>query len=267
MTLRLAWLTDIHMNFLSPEQMTTFCAELQASEAEAFLITGDISEAPTLAYHLALLGDSVQRPVYFVLGNHDFYKGSIEGVRRSVAARCAGSPWLRYLPEAGVVALSDACALVGHDGWADGRFGNYRESQVMLNDYVLIRDLARLSPEERLRRMQSLAEEGARHLRRALTDALDRYPRVLVATHVPPFREACWYQDAISDDNYLPHFASKVSGDALTEVLGGRPGKEVLVLCGHTHGGGRTQPLTNLEVRTGGAEYGRPAIQEILGID
>lgn len=267
MTLRLAWLTDIHVNFLSPEQMASFCEELRNSEADAFLITGDISEAPTLGFHLEQLGDSVRRPVYFVLGNHDFYRSSIGGVREETTARCARSRWLRYLPEAGVVPLSETWALVGHDGWADGRFGNYWGSPVLLNDYFLIEELAWLSLEERLRRIQSLAEDAACYLRRTLWDALDRYPRVLVATHVPPFREACWHQNAISDDNYLPHFSSKVSGEALKEVLSTRPGRELLVLCGHTHGGGRTQPMPNLEVRTGGAEYGRPAIQEILRID
>ena len=105
------------------------------------------------------------------------------------------------------------------------------------------------------------------HTPGTLKEALDRHPRAVVATHVPPFREACWHQNAISDDNYLPHFSSKASGDALREVLEGRPDKEVLVLCGHTHGAGRTQPLPNLEVRTGGAEYGRPVIQEIVLID
>jgi hypothetical protein len=84
---------------------------------------------------------------------------------------------------------------------------------------------------------------------------------------VPPFRESCWHQNAISGDDWLPHFSSKASGDALKEVVASRPDKQVLVLCGHTHGSGRAQPLPNLEVRTGGAEYGRPAIQEILRID
>lgn len=265
--MRLAWLTDIHLNFLSLEQMEAFCAELRDSEADAFLITGDISEAPTLELHLTRLADSVQRPVYFVLGNHDFYRGSIPEVRSTIAARCARSQWLRYLPEAGVLRLSETWALVGHDGWADGRFGNYRDSPVMLNDYVLIRELAWLSQEDRLSRIQALAEEAASHLGRTLSDALERHARVLVATHVPPFREACWYRDAICDDDYLPHFSSKASGDALRKALEGRPDKQALVLCGHSHGAGRTQPLPNLEVRTGGAEYGRPAIQEILGID
>lgn len=267
MAMRLAWLTDIHVNFLSPEQMAAFCAELRDSEADAFLITGDISEAPTLELHLTQLADSVHRPLYFVLGNHDFYRGSIPEVRSAIAARCVRSPWLRYLPEAGVLSLSEMWGLVGHDGWADGRFGNYRDSQVMLNDYVLIRELAWLGAEDRLSRIQSLAEEAAAHLGRMLADALDRHARVLVATHVPPFREACWYRNAISDDDHLPHFSSMASGDVIRNALEGRPDREALVLCGHTHGAGRTQPLPNLEVRTGGAEYGRPVIQEILTIE
>lgn len=267
MSLRLAWLTDIHLNFLSPEQLEDFCAELRDSEADALLITGDISEAPTLQFHLDAVAEAVERPVYFVLGNHDFYKGSVREVRDALAERRGQSPWLRYLSQADCVPLTENWALVGHDGWADGRFGNYRDSPVMLNDYVLIRELAWLSLEDRLTRIQALAGEAAGYLGAALAEALDRHPRVLVATHVPPFREACWYQGQISNDDYLPHFSSKASGDALMEALEPRPEKEALVLCGHTHGAGWTQPLPNLQVRTGGAEYTRPAIQEILRFD
>jgi hypothetical protein len=36
------------------------------------------------------------------------------------------------------------------------------------------------------------------------------------------------------------------------------------VLCGHTHGAGRAQLLPNLEVKTGGADYGWPNLQEPL---
>jgi len=136
-----------------------------------------------------------------------------------------------------------------------------------LNDYVLIKDLAWLSPEDRLARMQELAGEAGAHLRRTVGAALEAHERVLVGTHVPPFREACWYQGAISNDDWLPHFTCKASGDALLETLAGRGDKQALVLCGHTHGEGRTRPLPNLEVRTGGAVYTRPAIQEILELD
>ena len=262
--MRLAWLTDIHVDFLTPYELLAFCSELDAADADAFLVTGDISVAPTLTEHLEQLADGVRRPFYFVLGNHDFYGGGVFEVREAVAARCAESEWLRYLSASEVSRLSDRWALVGHDGWADGRLGNYHESPVMLNDYVLIKDLAWLSPEDRLARMQELAEEAGSHLLRTVRAALESHERVLVGTHVPPFREACWHQGAISNDDWLPHFTSKASGDALLSALEGRGDRQVLVLCGHTHGEGRTWPLPNLEVRTGGAVYTRPQIQEIL---
>ena len=40
--------------------------------------------------------------------------------------------------------------------------------------------------------------------------------------------------------------------------------RELLVLCGHTHGSGETQILDNLHVLTGGAKYGEPAIQRVF---
>jgi predicted MPP superfamily phosphohydrolase len=39
------------------------------------------------------------------------------------------------------------------------------------------------------------------------------------------------------------------------------------VLCGHTHGAGFAQILTNLSVFTGGAEYGRPELQGVFNLD
>jgi hypothetical protein len=47
----------------------------------------------------------------------------------------------------------------------------------------------------------------------------------------------------------------------LLEEIAGRPGRELLVLCGHTHGAGVYRPRSNLEVRTGGADYGAPEVQ------
>jgi hypothetical protein len=82
-----------------------------------------------------------------------------------------------------------------------------------------------------------------------------------VLTHVPPFREACWYEGRISDDNWLPYFTCKAMGDVLTRVMRERPQKRMTVLCGHTHGAGEADILPNLHVRTGGAEYGRPEPQ------
>src|SRR5438552_2568346 len=119
---RLAWITDVHLNFLGPSGAGAFLGALADTPSDAVLLSGDIGEAPDVAEHLAALDSAVRRPVYFVLGNHDFYRGSIAGVRSAVEALCAARPNLHWLPRAGVVPLTDETCLVGHDGWGDGRY-------------------------------------------------------------------------------------------------------------------------------------------------
>lgn len=45
-----------------------------------------------------------------------------------------------------------------------------------------------------------------------------------------------------------------------------RPDRDLTVLCGHTHGRGYVEVLPNLRVKTGGATYGSPAIEEVLTV-
>ena len=47
-------------------------------------------------------------------------------------------PKLHWMPDAGVVPFTESACLIGHDGWGDGRLGNYHGSDVMLNDFGLI---------------------------------------------------------------------------------------------------------------------------------
>ena len=42
------------------------------------------------------------------------------------------------------------------------------------------------------------------------------------------------------------------------------PQCQLTVLCGHTHGSGTVEILPNLQVHTGAATYGEPAIQQPL---
>jgi 3',5'-cyclic-AMP phosphodiesterase len=86
----------------------------------------------------------------------------------------------------------------------------------------------------------------------------------VLATHVPPFRDACWHEGTISDDEWLPHFTSKAMGDALLEIMRDHPAQELTVLCGHTHGRGEARLAENILVLTGGAEYGSPAIERVF---
>ncbi|HTQ38389.1 MAG TPA: metallophosphoesterase [Pirellulales bacterium] len=262
--MRLVWLTDIHLNFLADDETARFLSLVRAREADAILLTGDIGEAHSVVPLLERLDDVWQRPIYFVLGNHDFYGGSIAGVRAEVTALSRRHPRLVYLTASEVVTLTGSVGLIGDDGWADARLGNYVQSYVMMNDYRLIAELAPLTKEFRWPKLKELGDLSAKHIRRILPAALTRFPEVILATHVPPMREACWHEGQLSNDEWLPHFTCKAMGDAILEIMRATPQRKLTVYCGHTHSAGICQPLSNVTIHTGSAKYGEPAVQQII---
>ncbi|MEX0939270.1 MAG: metallophosphoesterase [Pirellulales bacterium] len=261
---RVAWLTDIHLNFLEDAAIETFLAQVRHARPDAVLLGGDIGEARNVAQYLIRLHDALDVPLYFVLGNHDFYGGSIAEVRRQAAELSQARPELVYLSASEPITLSPDVALVGHDGWADGRVGDYERSLVMMSDYKLIAELACFSKQQRWDELKALGDQAAAHIRRVLPLALERHGRCILLTHVPPLREACWYEGQISDDQWAPHFVCLAMGEAILEVMRARPEKQLTVLCGHTHSPGEARPLPNVQILTGGTEYGFPGVQRVL---
>jgi len=138
----LAWLTDIHLNFLRhTEACKAFgryvAADLQGLEGPRVIVTGDIAEClslvPMFYEFIEGLNEKRKIPTYFVLGNHDAYGGSIaashvgaEAIEK--IARKNGNTAL-WLTNAGVIELSKTVALMGHDGWYDGRYGSPESSR------------------------------------------------------------------------------------------------------------------------------------------
>ena len=115
--------------------------------------------------------------------------------------------------------------------------------------------------------MTALADEAAGHFATVLEEAANKYPNVIAVTHVSPFREAAWYQGRPSSDDYLPHFACKVAGDTTRTEMRKHPTSKLLVLCGHTHGGGEFQASDNIRVLTGEAEYGKLRVNKFVQVD
>ena len=176
---------------------------------------------------------------------------------------------LQWLSATGPVALGDDTVLLGQDGWADGRYGDYANSRVMLNDSRLIYDLFQksiLGKFPLLEKMQQLADSDAEQLRNDLSKAInDHKPnRIIVLTHVPPFKESCLYEGKMTNDDFLPFFSSKAIGDVLINIAEEHSNIEFLVLCGHTHDKAYYQPLRNLIIKVGSAEYYLPILQEII---
>jgi predicted phosphohydrolase len=264
---KLAWLTDIHLDFLSPEAIAALGAKVVRSGADAALLTGDISVARALAAHLAALVRGWEVPCYFVAGNHDYYGASIDVVRRGLRELRGLDARLRWLPNEGVVRLTEKTALVGVDGWADGRLGDGAGTQVVLNDHLRIVDLLQPSRAKLLETVRAIGDAEAATLRRLLGEALAPCEHVIVATHVPPFRESSTHLGRVSGDDWLPWMTCHATGEVLRELALAHPERRITVLAGHTHDRCRVAIEPNLEVRVGAAEYGHPTIEDVLTIE
>lgn len=264
--MKILWATDIHLNFVDPVDADIFCYKVAALKPDVVLIGGDIADSTCLDRILLTLEDKIQCSIYFVLGNHDYYDSSISDVREQIQKLTKDSSYLQYLTTTGIVKLTSDSCLIGHDGWADARNGDYTNSTVRLNDYNLIKDLKDLDKQVRLKKLNELGDEAAFFFREQLEQAVLSFQHILILTHVPPFAEACWHEGNLSSDDFLPHFSCKSVGEVFVEVMSKHPNKNMTILCGHTHSGGIAQVLPNITVRTAGAVYGKPNVQDPIFI-
>lgn len=262
--MRMVWATDLHLDSVELADVDRFCWDLLASQAEAVLLSGDIATSDCIVSFLRFLELRLRIPIYYVLGNHDYYGSRVADVRTAIGG--LRRKRLVYLPDAGTVELSPHVSLVGHDGWGDCRVGNLEDFEI-LNDYLVIGDLyetldtigvrsGQFDREPLRRKLAELGDEAADTLGPHLVSAAKRAESVLVVTHVPPFREACWHAGTISEDTWLPGFTCKAVGDLLSSVARQHPATAFTELCGHTHGSGYVQMGPNLEVYTGFGHYG-----------
>jgi UDP-2,3-diacylglucosamine pyrophosphatase LpxH len=269
--MKLAWLTDLHLNFLTKPERLVFYQTLMTSAADAYLISGDTAEASHMREVLLEMAQALDKPIYFVLGNHDFYRGSIQGVRAEVTHLTQTVDDLYWLPTTGLQKLTGDTVLIGVDGFADGRYGDYERSPVVLHDSCLISELFKeklLSKKHLLSKMQQFADEDAKQLKEDIeaSIAMHNPKKVMVLTHVPPFPDVCFYENQSTNDDYLPYFASKATGDVLLWAAQKYPYTDFEVLCGHTHHYATKNVLANLNVTVGAAEYYQPHIQSIISV-
>jgi len=270
-------LTDIHLNFCTEKCIKNLSAQILLKKPNAIVITGDIAEAPTILDYLANFSILLNKtcPIFFVLGNHDYYNGSITEVRSVLERLFTYSdehkanklPRLAWLTTSGVVPLTKDVAIVGDDGWYDGQYADWFSSKIMLNDYLVIDELSDYTcatRQHKFDKINELSKNSAANVKNNIEKAFETFSNVFVATHVPPFRESSTYKGRISDKDWMPHFSSKAMGDVLYNLAVANPKKNITVLCGHTHGFADVKITSNLRAITGSAEYRKPTIGKIF---
>ena len=267
--MRLAWITDIHLECANQNRIDDLCDRVLKTNPDIVGITGDISIGPLVEVYLKILYEQIGKPIYFVLGNHDFWGSSFAQKTKDMKQLCQTNPHLVWLTKPKlVVKLTDTTYMVGHDGWYDGRYGDWWRSNVRMNDDFEISELKRLPRQLHLETLHHKGDAAAKDMASKMKEAVRLgAKKILVLTHIPPYEQLCWFAGVQSDANWTPHFACKAMGREIDEFVRQHPDVYVHILCGHSHGGRRHRFGPTLEGWCGNAYYSRPDLQETLTIE
>lgn len=261
----LGWLSDLHLDCASQTARNQLFEELQSSDCDSAVVTGDTSAFPSLEEHLTLLAQSLSpRPVYCLIGNHECYYASISAARSLVKDLCRRIPNIFDLQELGPVWLNEHTVMVGHHGWADARTGWGADTVIRSRDHWCIDDFRYLSHEASFELIGKLGKESARSIRYRLQPVLGRARKIIIATHFPCFQTSAKYDEQVCGPTHSPHYVNASLGGMLISLARNTPRIKYMVMSGHTHHEARELILRNLESHVAGAVPGRPRMHSIL---
>jgi predicted phosphohydrolase len=270
------WLSDQHWNWISPKELLAYGHKLGNSiqSEDHITISGDLSDGDCLVANLVNFVNAVREvrndaKISFVLGNHDYWGTSIDHQQKDVlsAAKTLG---ITYLTKENATILSSNTALVGTDGWADGGFGN-AHGPLIMGDWTCIKDLKPIYKVFGVGKLtdfvKKLAEQEVANVASKISKIVSSHENIIIVTHIPPWKEATWHEDAISNNTFLPWFSSKIMGEYLLDVANINKDNKFTVLCSHTHGAGVFIAANNLRCYTGFADYRHPQRAGLLRVD
>jgi len=270
--MKLLWSSDLHFDWIvsGPDDRSAIdeLAETWSDAADGIVITGDISTGGYVASDILRFQEVYGKPVYFVLGNHDYYYSSFDIVQKQLSSTPVHLNYLQNKP----CVIGDT-TIVGVDGWYDGLSGVINDFR--MTDFRVIHEFAEGSgscPETFddigdywLWLSRKKARQSANLLAAQLASVTT--PNVLVATHVPPFPELCRYNGQPSEPEYLPFYTNTTLGFLLDGFASKNPDKKIMVLSGHTHSEYCFYKRENLISYVAEAEYGSPQIHALIDLE
>ena len=252
-SLRLAWLTDAHMS--SPAYSGQaglpygdFVRLAVRDRIDAVLAEGTLAEISRLVASSEQLRDeSDPCPLLFTVREPGFAHKSIADFQQPIKRLCSRSQYLHYLgADDEPLPISKSLALVGHDGWADSRYGLDDPSVHDDTDGDTLGSTSR--PDQFLARskLDGLADEAVDRLIRVLCKAVKHFPRVVLLTAVPPWLELCSFGERLRQYPYAPIYSSATAGFAIEQVMKQAPHCKLVVLSGRQGAFAKCRPLPNI---------------------
>jgi Icc protein len=248
------WYTDLHLNRLFPWTLYSFIKNIVTENPTGVFLTGDISNGTFTCFHLKLMATFIKCPIYFILGNHDYYLSDIETQHAKIRKMCKNYPNLIWLTDSDVIKLDDDIALIGVEGWYDAKVGNPKYLKYAA-DWFMIKDFRKLlSMKERVESFRHLANNGSELLTTKLTKALSQnYKSIYILTHFPPWKEATRYRGSYLEKYFMPYNINLGLGKMIEKIMSQHREKNVTVCCGHTHQPEFIRVSNNINCQVGAA--------------
>lgn len=265
--MKICWLSDIHLNFVSEEAAKALFESVRVHDSQCVFVTGDISESPALSFHLDLMDQIVGKPVYFILGNHDFWYSTTQMIWENLPKLVNKMSFMKYMTAGTYMPLDTETCVIGHDGWYDARYGDAAGSKFGMRDWSIMGDYVNCKNiHQVIEKSQEIAAHSVEHFRKNLVETVKRYKKIVLLTHMPPFDDTHIYQGQIGEAHAQPWFTNRMLGELFYTAAKANPGIQFVVFAGHTHGRISKDILPNLLVHVAGVDYGAPVIQSITSI-
>lgn len=241
------WAADTHFNtcIIGAVGMGTAWRKHYPS-AKGLILTGDISNAKLIKEKLRSLEIGLQKPIYFVCGNHDYHGASFDQLDKELAFFKNRNVY--YLPALRYVQINKHTVMIGNSGWYDAGYDSNVE--VGMSDFDNIEDLKADPIQASKKRSVFLAnkiEIAMRCVKKFVKDVRN----VIVVNHVP----ACEYLAKLGD--HPAFYGSLAMEKAIMKESVNF--EKVIVLSGHTHFPG-VYINNNVSFYSGEARRGVPVI-------
>jgi len=251
------WYSDLHLNFLSEKKLTLFIDSIISRNPDLVWLTGDITTGKKLIEHLELLVNRLPFPIYFIIGNHDYWGSSIEQTHENIRELVKKYPGrLFWVSDKLSLPFSESTVLIGNEGWYDAMLG-WPRHLVFTWDWFHISNFRALGCCKRITSFQKVAADFTSKMRESLLSALNTHDHVYAMTHIPPWAEATHDVGTFFGWFWLPYNVSVKMGMMFKEVMEQFPNKKLTVLCGHTHSKKSVQISGNINCHVAGADMYR----------